>query len=77
MFPIILTTGTKLGLPPQKLAILTAVASSAGFATPISYQTNLMVYGPGGYKFKDYLRIGLPLQFLTAIVALLALSLLH
>jgi len=47
------------------------MAASTGFATPIGYQTNLMVYGPGGYRFSDYLRIGLPLNALLAVVTLL------
>jgi len=47
------------------------MAASAGFATPIGYQTNLMVYGPGGYRFSDYVRIGVPLDLLIGIVTVL------
>ena len=49
---------------PRAFLIAVAVTSSYGFATPIGYQTNLMVFGPGGYRFADYLRIGIPLDII-------------
>jgi di/tricarboxylate transporter len=52
------------------------LAASGNFLTPISYQTNLMVYGPGGYRFTDFVRFGLPLQLVVGTVALLTASML-
>lgn len=65
MFPIALAAADNLGVNFMPFAISIALAASASFATPIGYQTNLMVYGPGGYHFTDYLRIGLPLNLLV------------
>jgi di/tricarboxylate transporter len=66
MFPIAIATAAAGGLDPRGAAIAVAVAASASFLTPIGYQTNTMVYGPGGYRFGDYARLGLPLSLLTA-----------
>jgi di/tricarboxylate transporter len=49
-------------------AVAIAMAASAGFATPLGYQTHLMVYGVGGYKFVDYVRIGLPLDLVVMVI---------
>jgi di/tricarboxylate transporter len=65
MFPIAIATAAAGGLDPRGAAIAVAVAASASFLTPIGYQTNTMVYGPGGYRFGDYARLGLPLTLLT------------
>jgi di/tricarboxylate transporter len=70
MFPITLATADRLGVDFMPFIVTVMVAASASFATPIGYQTNLMVYGPGGYRFSDYLRIGLPLTVLVGAVTL-------
>src|SRR5690625_6370757 len=53
---------TYINIEPTIIAVVVAVAASASFSTPIGYQTNLIVYGPGGYTFKDYFKVGLPLR---------------
>ena len=53
------------------------MAASASFATPLGYQTNLMVYGPGDYRFSDFLRAGIPMNLLVAVVSLPTISLLY
>ena len=71
MFPIALTTANNLGVSVMPFVITLMVAASASFATPIGYQTNLMVYGVGGYRFSDYLRIGIPLTVLVGMTTVL------
>ncbi|NEV63834.1 SLC13 family permease [Thiorhodococcus minor] len=66
MFPIALSTSQALGVDFMPFAIAIMMAASASFSTPIGYQTNLMVYGPGGYRFSDYLRVGVPLNLTVA-----------
>lgn len=68
MFPIALSLSKTLGVDILPFAIAVMMAASASFSTPIGYQTNLMVYGPGGYKFTDYLRIGIPLNLIFWVV---------
>jgi di/tricarboxylate transporter len=69
MTPIALVVSTNLGLDPKPFIFSICFAASASFVTPIGYQTNLMVYGPGGYKFTDYIRVGLPLALILWIIA--------
>ncbi len=71
MFPLAMSTAQRLGASYYPFIIAVMMAASAGFATPIGYQTNLMVYGPGGYRFSDYLKIGVPLDILVGIVTVL------
>jgi di/tricarboxylate transporter len=68
MFPFALATAANLGAKPMSFVVAVMTAASASFATPIGYQTNLMVWGPGGYKFSDYLRIGVPLDWLVGVI---------
>lgn len=70
MFPIALATTTHLNVNFMPFAVTIMIAASASFATPIGYQTNLMVYGPGGYRFMDYVRMGTPLTFIIAILTI-------
>lgn len=74
MFPIAYELGMQSGLPLTPFFVTIAFAASADFMTPIGYQTNLMVFGPGNYRFADYTRIGLPL---TLIYGVLVISFIH
>jgi di/tricarboxylate transporter len=76
MFPIATSAASTLGLEARPFAIAIAVAASASFLTPIAYQTNLMVYGPGGYRFSDYLRLGGAMTLLVVPAILVAVRLL-
>ncbi len=69
MTPIALVAATALGVNPRPFIFAVCFAASASFVTPIGYQTNMMVFGPGGYKFSDYLKIGFPLAFVLWIMA--------
>ncbi|MFH1302438.1 MAG: SLC13 family permease [Planctomycetota bacterium] len=69
MFPFCLETARLYGVNPRPFLIALILSASASFMTPIGYQTNMMVYGPGGYRFSDFLRIGTPLNLLLGIVA--------
>lgn len=68
MFPMAIATAGHLEVNAMPFVISVMMAASAGFATPIGYQTNLMVYGPGGYRFIDYVKVGVPLDLLIGIV---------
>ena len=73
--PVAIGLAASLGVDPRPLVVAVMVAASATFATPISYQTNMMVYGPGGYKFSDFLKVGIPLNLSTGIIASLLIPL--
>ena len=67
--PIAIGLATALGIDPRPLVVAVMVAASASFATPIGYQTNMLVYGPGGYRFTDFLRVGIPLNLSVGLLA--------
>ncbi len=77
IFPISLTMAKDLDLPPMPFILVVSFAAAANFMTPIGYQTNTMVYGPGGYRFKDYLKIGTPLTIIYGIVTIIILRLMY
>ena len=62
---------------PEPLLMTIAFAASAAFLTPVGYQTNLLVYAPGGYRFRDFLTVGLPLRFIFAVVAAVSIPLVY
>jgi di/tricarboxylate transporter len=75
IYPITMATATSLGLEPKPYLIAVMVAASCGFATPFGYQTNLMVFGPGGYRFTDFLRLGVLLDLVVMAVTVSVLPL--
>ena len=70
MFPIAMSGAQSLDVSMAPFAIAVMIAASTSFVTPIGYQTNLMVFGPGGYRFSDYVKLGLPLSLLVACISL-------
>jgi len=74
MIPIAVDTAARIDANGLTFLLAVMFAASSAFMTPIGYQTNLMVYGPGGYKFTDYVRVGAPLQLLLTVVTTLGLA---
>ena len=75
LFPVAVAASQQLGVDILPLAVTLMIAASTCFATPIGYQTNLMVYGPGNYRFVDFIKIGLPLTVLVGITTVLVVPL--
>jgi len=75
IFPFAMALAAEGGFDPRPFAMAVAFAASASFATPIGYQTNMMVCGPGGYRFTDFLRVGIPLSLILFLVAIVLVPL--
>ncbi|MEO1948692.1 MULTISPECIES: SLC13 family permease [Thioclava] len=73
--PIAISLAAALGLDPRPFAVAVMFSASVAFATPIGYQTHMMIYGPGGYKFTDFLRVGIPMDIVTGLTACLLIPL--
>ena len=71
--PLAIGIAAQLGMDPRPLVVAVMVAASASFATSIGYQTNMLVYGPGGYKFTDFLKVGIPLNLSIGVLASLCI----
>jgi di/tricarboxylate transporter len=70
MFPVAVAAANQAGVDPRSFVIAIALGANCAFASPVAYQTHLLVYGPGGYKFTDFVRVGIPLNIICAIIAL-------
>ncbi len=77
MIPVVVAAAKQLQWSPEPLLMTIAFAASAAFLTPVGYQTNLLVYAPGGYRFRDFLTVGLPLRFIFAVVAAITIPLVY
>ncbi len=77
IFPIAITIAVDMGINPIAFVLLVSFAAAASFLTPVGYQTNLMVYGPGSYSFKDFFKVGLPLTILYMFVTVYGLAFIY
>jgi di/tricarboxylate transporter len=74
MIPVAVDSAARLGANEFAFLLAVTFAGATSFMTPVGYQTNLMVYGPGGYRFGDFLRVGGPLQLLLAVVTTVGIT---
>lgn len=71
LVPIVMTLAHEIGVSPRPFVIAVTIAASTAFAIPMGYQTHMMVYGPGGYRFSDFLKVGIPLNLICWVVSCL------
>lgn len=77
VLPVVLSMTTALSMPPEPYVIAVMMAASASFATPLGYQTNMMVFGPGGYRFVDFVKVGLPMNVFIGLLTVGVISLVY
>ncbi|MBD3370722.1 SLC13 family permease [Candidatus Fermentibacteria bacterium] len=77
VFPFAGAAAVSMGADPKPFVLAVAYGAAANFITPIGYQTNLLIYGPGGYRFSDFTKVGLPLKLLCTVIAVLGLGLVY
>ncbi|HDP97945.1 MAG TPA: SLC13 family permease [bacterium] len=77
LVPVAISAAIQINADPRPFLFAVALAASASFATPIGYQTNLMVYGPGGYKFKDFLKVGIPMNLFIGLMVISMIYLIY
>lgn len=76
LVPIVLSTASNMGISPYSLLMAVSISASASFMTPISHPANVMVMGPGGYKFSDYLKVGAPLTLTVFVIVIILVPML-
>jgi di/tricarboxylate transporter len=77
VLPVVLSMTTALNMPPEPYVIAVMMAASASFATPLGYQTNMMVFGPGGYRFMDFVKVGLPMNVFIGLLTVGVITLVY
>jgi len=77
VIPVVLSMTGSMGGPAEPFVIAVMMAASASFATPLGYQTNMMVFGPGGYRFSDFVKVGLPMNVLVGLVTVAVIAVVY
>ncbi len=77
VIPVVLSMTASMGISAEPFVIAVMMAASASFATPLGYQTNMMVFGPGGYRFSDFVKVGLPMNLLVGLTTVAVIAVVY